>query len=91
MEEADIRRIVIDSVVEIQMLSGREVGQLNDDTRPIKGVLGFDSLNALEAKHLIEERLKHDLESGLNPFVSADGRRALSVREIVNRLKGAIG
>ena len=87
MEEATLKAIVIESVAEIQELSGRPVGHLDDDTKPIKGLEGFDSLNSLEAKHLIMDRLNCEFEGGFNPFISLDGNRALSVREVVKRLK----
>ena len=60
-------------------------------TRPVEDVEGFDSLNGVEAIVMLSESLGVDLPEDYNPFISSDGRRALSVGEIADTLSTYIG
>ena len=46
------------------------------------GVEGFDSLSGVEAAVMLSESLGVRLPEDYNPFISKDGKQALSVREI---------
>lgn len=77
---------VIGAITEIQEMSGRECLGISAITKPIGDVPGFDSLNALEATVEVAARLTMDIPNEANIFITEDGDRALSVREIAGRL-----
>ena len=76
---------VLDVLREVQSLSGREWNGLGDDANPIGSLDGFDSLSAVEATTMMEARLGCTLEIE-SVFVSEDGKRALTLKEISERL-----
>jgi len=77
--------VVLDVLHEVQKISAREWSDLGAEAKPIGGLDGFDSLSAVEATVMIEEKLgcKFELDS---VFVSEDGKRALTLKEISERL-----
>jgi len=81
--------VVLNALKECQHLSGREWSDLGMDAKPIGVLDGFDSLSGVEATVMIEQRLgcTFDVES---LFVSEDGKRALTLREISERLRKLI-
>src|SRR5271168_5367466 len=82
----EIQAIVLDVVREVQVISGREWVGLDPDAEPIRELDGFDSLCAVEATVMMEERLGcGDLEVD-TIFVSGDGKRALTVKEVAQRV-----
>lgn len=85
MTKDEFRSMVLDVLQEVQKMSGREWSDLCADARPIGNLDGFDSLSAVEATVMIEEKLGCEL--GIDSvFVSDDGRRALTLVEISERL-----
>ncbi len=77
-------KLIVERVIKIQELSGREVpDDVNEKTIPIGGLAGFDSLNGLELTMMLPDEIKW---GGKNLCVSDEGRRALTIREIVIRL-----
>ena len=85
MERESIQELVIKSIGQIQELSGREVPtNITGDTCPIRDLNGFDSLSGAELGAILSETIA--LPDNFNPCVSADGRRALRVRETVDRI-----
>jgi len=73
----------------VQELSGHEAHEITAGTKPIGDLAGFDSLTGAEATTLLAQRLgcAIGLKRGTaNVFVSPDGCRALTVREIAKRL-----
>jgi acyl carrier protein len=85
MKPEDVRLLVLGVLQEIQKSSGRDWANLPASEKPIGALDGFDSLSAIEATVMIEEKLGCSL--GLDSvFVSGDGRRALSLREISERI-----
>lgn len=85
MTQQQIAAAVLDVVRDVQKLSGRTWKGLRDDEKPIGDLDEFDSLLGVEATVLIENKIGFRLN--LNTvFVSADGKRALTVREIAARI-----
>ena len=85
MSQQQFQSVVIEVLSEIQKLSGRKLSGLTPDATPIGDFEGFDSLSAIEATVMIEEKL--DCELGVDSvFISESGKRALTVREIAERL-----
>jgi len=84
MNRSELIKLIIERAIEIQELSGREVpDDVNEKTVPIGGLAGFDSLNGLELSIMLPEETEWE---GRNLCVSDDGKRALNIGEIVDRL-----
>ncbi len=82
----EIQTIVLDVLRDVQTLSGREWVGLDPNAEPIGQLDGFDSLCGVEATVMVEERLGcGDLDVD-TVFVSRDGKRALTVKEIAQRI-----
>jgi hypothetical protein len=89
MNKSEIEKCLIHTLNEVQELSGEAQISIDLRTCPIKDLSGFDSLRGVEATFLLSVKLKCEFkaEKGeVNVFVSEDGRRALRVGEIVDRL-----
>lgn len=84
------KQLIIDKVVQtvtcVQQMSGRPSTEIGVSTRPVGGVEGFDSLSGVEATVMLSESLGVELPEDYNPFISTDGKRALSVGEIADTL-----
>lgn len=65
----------------IQSISGREQAPMDGSTCPIGDLIGFDSMNAVEATVELSSELGFDLP-GANMFISDDGTKARSIAEI---------
>ena len=91
MSREEIIRTVVQTIAEVQEASGRSTGDIEDSTRPLRDVEGFDSLCGLEATVMLSESLGAGLPDDYNPFISKDGNRALSVGEIADALITHIG
>ena len=86
MDKRKITAAVVQTVAHVQEMSGRPSVGIDVSTRPVGGVEGFDSLNGVEATVMLSESLGIDIPEDHNPFVSSNGKRALSVSEIVDKL-----
>jgi acyl carrier protein len=85
MAESNIKKAVLETITEIQRLSGRQIpDQLDDDDCPIGSVAGFDSINAVEATVSLSAKLNCEID--FNPFISERGTRALKLKQVVSRL-----
>ena len=86
MEKHEIVAQVVRAVAQVQEASGRSSGGIGVSTRPVRDVEGFDSLSGVEATVMLSESLGVHVPEGHNPFVSKDGKLALSVGEIADTL-----
>jgi hypothetical protein len=89
MDRNNIEKELMETIREVQELSGHESSQLDHNTCPINDLEHFDSLRGVETTCLLSMKLKCKFKSPkgeINVFVSKDGRRALSIGEIVDRL-----
>ena len=80
---------LIETVAEVQELSGCSALEVGAATRPLHDLDGFDSLRGVEATTLLAIKLRCEFKAGkgeVNVFVSQDGHRALTIEETVNRL-----
>ena len=86
MSQEESIAVVLDVLKEVQRLSGRDWTDLGVDAKPIGALDGFDSLSGVEATVMFEQRLGCTLDVD-SVFVSEDGKRALKVREVSERLR----
>jgi hypothetical protein len=85
----ELVRMVVELLHKIQEISGREIpSHMTERTIPIGGLPGFDSLNGIELTVMLPESVRW---SGRNLCVSEDGRKALSIGEIADRLLNSAG
>ena len=91
MEKQEIVTKVVQTVTHVQETSGRSSTGIGVSTRPVRDVEGFDSLCGVEATVMLSESLGVDLPEDCNPFISKDGKRALSIGEIADTLSTYIG
>jgi len=89
MNRKKIYNLVVEKLRIIQNLSEGENVVINEDTVPIGGLAGFDSLNGLEFTIMINEIIPIDKKVRL--CVSDDGKKPLSVKQIVDRLMDICG
>lgn len=89
MDRNKIQESIIQTLREVQQMSGRAVGKLEFSTKPIGDLQEFDSLNGVEATVLLSRMLGQEIPDE-NIFVSRDGSRALSIAEIADNLHVAI-
>lgn len=89
MNRNEILQRLIETVAEVQELSGCATVEINAKTCPIYDLDGFDSLRGVETTVLLASKLKCEFKAGkgeVNLFASKDSRRALRIEETVNRL-----
>lgn len=85
MRIQEISEALIAVLREIQETSGRDWKDPGSGDKPIGDLVGFDSLSSIEATVMLEEKLGGPL--GVDSlFISENGRRALTMREIVERI-----
>ena len=84
MDRDGIVRQVIQAITQVQESSGRSVGGIGLDTRPLKDLKDFDSLCGVEATILLSEAVGRDLPDSV--FAPEEGSRVLSVNEITDRV-----
>jgi acyl carrier protein len=87
--KTDLQKRLIECLKEVQDLSGAEPTDITAETCPIQDLPDFDSLRGVEATVYLSGKLKIKIEAPqgeVNVFISKDGRRALRVREIVDRI-----
>lgn len=84
MKREELIKAIFDTLIQIQKISGREVPpDMDSRTRPIGGLPGFDSLSGLELTVMLPEEIEWE---GRNLCVSDDGKKALNVGKIADRL-----
>jgi acyl carrier protein len=87
--KTELQKRLIECLQEVQDLSGSEPTEITPDTCPIRDLPDFDSLRGVEATVYLSGKLKIKIEAPqgeVNVFISKDGRRALRVREVVDRI-----
>ena len=91
MTEARIDNLetnLLDALAIVQELGGHEKVQMTVHTIPLKELAGFDSLTGVETTTLLSEKLGCEIKpTGKSANLFADKGRALSVGEIIDRLR----
>lgn len=86
MTTDEIQSILVAVLHDVQTLSGRPSVPLPPSAKPIGDLQGFDSLTGVEATVMVEEKLGCGELKVESIFVSEDGKRALTVKEIAERI-----
>ena len=86
MDSELIRTKLIEVIVEIQSDSGYEAPAFPEDLCPGEDLEGFDSLIWPAAIDMVSQRLDMEIAPAENLFVSKDGRRFLTIGQIVSRI-----
>ena len=84
MKPQEVRETLLQTLAEIQQLSGRPVPTFSDSLCPAEDLEGFDSQNAEEAAAMLEQQLGCEINKNL--FVSENEDRRLQIGEIVEVL-----
>lgn len=84
MTYAEAVKLVIRIVLEIQEISGRETIRVNKRTVPIGGLPGFDSMSGVDLAAMVDAEI--NIGAVGNLCASQDGKRALPVSEIADRI-----
>lgn len=92
MTKTDIEDALIESIREIQEMSGRSTRGITASSVPLRDIDGFDSLNAVEALCNLSKKLKREFKGDINLFApKAQRNMPVSLRDIVNNVAVAIG
>jgi len=84
MNRKQIYDLVVETLEFIQELSGEDKVSINEDTVPIGQLPGFDSIRGVEFSMMISEHIP--MEKIIRLCVSEDGKKAISLRKIVEKL-----
>lgn len=84
MTRNEVIRIVIEKLTEIQEISDRKKVPISDNTIPIGELPGFDSMSGVDFASRIDAVL--GIGDVGNLCASKDGKRALKVGEIADRI-----
>jgi hypothetical protein len=84
MTKSEAVNEIVSAITRIQEQSGDGVPVLTRDTDVINGVEGFDSLRGLELT--VEMTRYFEIPDDENICISEDGKRALTIDEIAERL-----
>jgi acyl carrier protein len=92
MTTMEIKKIIADTVESLQTLSGRPCGTITDDTTPIGDLVGFDSLNGIEATVMIEAALGKTLKTENLLVAEIGGRKSpLTIAQAAEQLQKLLG
>ena len=86
MTREDIEIKLLQAICQIQELSGHPDLEISVNTCPIKDLPDFDSLRGVEATVMLGSLLNCEIKGEVNLFVSENGRSALRIHEIVDRI-----
>ena len=84
MNRESVVQEVLEAVSSSQLASGREVGALGPDTRPIRDLPGFDSVSGVEVAAHLSKSFNTNLPDTV--FVPDKGKRILSINEIADNI-----
>ncbi|MBN1807310.1 MAG: hypothetical protein JW837_18840 [Sedimentisphaerales bacterium] len=84
MTYAEAVKLVIRIVLEIQEISDKKTIRVSERTIPIGGLPGFDSMSGVDLAAMVDAEI--NIGAVGNLCASQDGKRALSISEIANRI-----
>ena len=84
MNRDQVKAALVTVITDIQKKSGRPVPTIDDGTRPMLDLPGFDSLNGVEAAASLPGELERQVET--IPFWSKKNGQPLRLAEIVDEI-----
>ena len=84
MTRNEVIKVIIEKLTEIQEIGDHEKVPISNKTIPIGELPGFDSMNGVECASMIDEVF--GIGDIGNICASKDGKRALTVSEIADRI-----
>lgn len=84
VSRSKIQVALVKVLTDIQTMNGKPIPVINEDTRPIGDLDGFDSLSALETSFSLSALLGVDIEPQIDLF--AGNGRTHSINEIVEHI-----
>lgn len=90
MNQNDIEAALINTLQEIQLLTGLDCPPLTKETLPLEELPQFDSKVWPIAVCLIGEKLGVELPNDINIFKKDDTCEALNIADIVNKVSSII-
>lgn len=90
MSSAEIEKVIIDTLQELQAGSGEPAKEITAKTLPLDDLGFFDSLLAIETTLLLEECLECNCPED-SVFADKDTAKSLSVAQIAARLVTLVG
>jgi acyl carrier protein len=96
MTKRELKKLLLDSIMEIQSLGGHAASEISDSTRPLSDLEGFDSLNATEVTVFLSEKTGCEVEvdifyPSLESCRQRDPENALTMDEILEKLNLVVG
>ncbi len=91
MTRQQVTAAVNEAIRQVQVMSGRKMGAIRSNTRPIGNLDGFDSLSGIEATVILAGLIGQDFPDNYNPFVFDTDRRAATLDEIVQNVCARVG
>lgn len=86
MNRQEVLNELIKAIYKVQGLSGEKHLDVDEKTIPIGNLPGFDSMRGVETTIELESSIGRKIGGDVNPFVTEDGKRALHLYEIVDRV-----
>jgi len=90
MEKQEILRAIVEAIHSIEITSGQPPSNIGMESVPIHDLRNFDSVRGVEVTTEISIQLGISIDLKENLFVSRDGRRAIKMGEIVERVQSLI-
>ena len=84
VDRNEIKKKLVEAIVEIQEISGRPVPQLQDEARPIGDIEDFDSVNCVELACEISSSLGFEVDA--KDFIPNVLGHPVTIGEAVDRL-----
>jgi hypothetical protein len=86
VSHATILGTLLEVLKNVQELCGREWVTIPATAKPIGALAGFDSLCSIETTVLVEQKLGCSPLGPSSLFISEDGKRALTLQEVSQRI-----
>ncbi len=88
MTKNEILEKLKEAIYKVQKHSDEEFIEIEEDNCPIDSLPGFDSLRGVEVTVELCDLLDCELHGEANIFISEDGKKALTLKEVADRVCG---
>jgi acyl carrier protein len=91
MDELAIETAVIETITEIQKISGESTSPILSETCPLTGIPGFDSLRAMEVITALSKKIGKDLNERMGLFWDEKNSKPYAIKEIAHKIANNVG